>query len=428
MKHGAWAAIGAVLVAGTLIGCGGEYAGTGSDGVASGAAVSGSAVSGAAVEVKKENETYNTHRFCNDTHLYYISGTYEYEENCDLLMERRLSDGEEQKYKMPGEYNKLCYVDNDWVYYANAGEEGEDLVLPVMFWRAPLEEKAGEKWVNFENAEMLFEEKGGIYDKYTTYCDGRYMAYMQDGTFEMRKYDIQKKRYVKDIRTGDGVSEGLFPKGRPYSFTIDGDNIFYLSYSEERETEDVCQCYRPDGSQKVVLTEKQIKERLEEEKAQKRYPKEAELCVEGLFVRGNRLYCQVFVCWRKEKVDYRNMVIFSQEIGGNGQLELEEELNRCLVNPEKDQKVFRKYWANGGGSSNALFLSRGACVGMTEEYAFLVLYDSEQKDVRLACFDFKSGSYQFINESDEEWYIPYYDGYHPIADGVFWGYAIPDNL
>lgn len=409
----------------SLCGCGGSGDIAGRSGAVSGTSVTGSAVSGTAVEVKEESKEYKKHRFCNDTHLYYLVYT---DDDDEVLVERSLADGTEHKYEMPGEFNTLYYVDNDWVYYMNEIDGEELFVFPSIFYRVPIEENEAGKQVNLEKAEILFKEEKGIYDKYTPHCDGRYMAYMQEDTFEIRKFDIQKNKYVENTGEIDEVIEGIVGEIGSKRYAIVNDDVFYLSYiSDETREEDVFWYSRKDDKRKRVSGINEIKERLKEEKSEELYPDGANVTIDGIFVRKNRLYCQVNIMWTKEKVDYYNMLILSKDIRENGELELEEGLNRCLANPEKDQKVFRKVWSNAGGSSKALFLSRGECEGMTEEYAFLVLYTSEDDAVRLACYDFESGDYKLLSESDDEWYLPYYDGYHPIMDGNYYMNSIPAN-
>ncbi len=434
----------AVLTAGALTGCGGEYAGMPGNGPVSGGAVSGTAVSGTAVTVKKENRAQKKHRFCNDTHLYYL--VYEYPttdegEETKTLVERSLADGTEHKYLLPEQFDTLCCVDNDWVYYMN--QEKEDEAYVGRFYRAPVEEKAEGKQVNLEKAELFLEEKNEIYG--VTYCDGRAIIYLtanttaekyESATYELRKFDIQKKEYI-NVGEADEIIEFLGSETGSWRYIVDEENVFYLDYTSKKDSKDsrecVWQCCRKDGKRKKLLDVKRIEERLEEEKKADLYPGGAELKITGIFKRKNRLYCQVSVRWEKEKVVYQNAVILSQDIGGDGEPEIEEELSRCLVNPEKNRKAIHKYWASAdlywpgyAYDSEALFLSRGQCIEMTEEYAFFALYDPEQKEAGFACFDFESGNCEFLSKSDDEWYLPYRDKViHPFENSYGWINAIP---
>ena len=111
-----------------------------------------------------------------------------------------------------------------------------------------------------------------------------------------------------------------------------------------------------------------------------------------------------------------------------GSLIVDQELTQCLKNPEENQKVFRKYWSNAGGSDKAVFFSRGLCVDMTADHAFFLLADVKTAEDQLVSYDFATGETKVLDKKDDEWYLPYcHEHDHPAEEPQMYTDYMPNN-
>lgn len=416
-----------------LSGCGGEYRATsgGSAESASGAAVS---VSGQAVSDDAIQKNGKKHRFCSDSHLYYIVRS---EQDDNVLVEHALSDGTERQIEIEGLLD-VWYADNDWVYYEKLKEETRDYEYPEQFCRAPVE---GER-VNEKKEEVLFE-KG---EMEVLYCDGRYVLYNDYSSDEdtYMKYDIKEKKnmpmwkdYVEVLAVTDGsafiyacaddedsgvylqdldsdrmskITDGYVVGG---SIAYTGSEIFYV----ERFKGQSIWCYHlKEDSKERLVTDSQIKEFLIREGfLDDSWGEYDKYYLDRMFVSGERLYVQVEIEWSedegKDYVDYRNKAIFSRAITNEEDIRYEKELTECLANPEKNQKVVDKVYYRG--SIPTVFLSRGTCIGMVGDKCFMRLYHTDKGKNMLAYYDLLTEELKFLTEKDPEWYLLLYDGMPP---------------
>ena len=378
------------------------------------------------------------YRFCNDNYLYYKSTEK------DSLTERNLSDGSEREIRI-GNYQALCYVDNDQIYYLKKKREEGEVAFQSELWRAPVEDGK----MNVKKAELVFTEKLGIDSAYI-HCDGRYLVYIAGvfSEFKFTSYDLQRKKvlwqgeaaalygmaggaaffYDEDIMRQN--LDSLYPMDEPSEedmyvseerdgiITMTDTDIFYAAeeYSEDySENIAIIQNHIKDSTTKVIITHGQIKRSLIEEGFIDRGQEEHYVYYpERIFVSGNRLYVQMDISWSRDKVVCWNKAVFSQEIGAEGKLHYEKGLTTCLANPKKDQKVFKKITDERDEEGmDTLYLSRGGCLYMIEGKCFMYLYDSGKGRNRVACYDLASGKFTFLTEKDADWYLPYYDGAIP---------------
>lgn len=446
----------------SLTGCGGEYAGTIEGDAVSGGAVSGSAVSGGSVSgqavsgqaLQEEGtrdfvsvEKKGKYRFCNDSHLYYM------EDDWEPIVEYDLSDGSRREIKFGKEQLgenpvkrivSLCRVDNDWVWYVKEIETDACPFHQRELWRAPIENKK----LNVKKEEFVFSDPL-VMSEVQIYCDGRYLLYTTDTDLSSyyRKYDLKEKKYVYNAEPNEDEDEvdmlvavaggaafvegydGLFRQNIDSTETVTvtkeiidqkmaatEEDLFYLQEAEEEEEDDyvfnIWQYHVPDGSKKEIITDEQLQKAL---KAQGLLNSAKQsMTPEYLFVSGDRLYVQVDLRWRENKVIIQRKAVFSQKIGGKDGLRYEKGLTECLANPVKNQKKFEKIYDDEDDEGEmSLFLSRGTCLYMSEEKCFMELYDPEQDKNRVACYDLSSGSMKFLTKKDPDWYVPFYDGVLP---------------
>ncbi len=464
----------ATMLMGTLTACGGQQdLTTGADGTVSGGAVSGSAVSGPAVEGKRE--TRQKFLFCNDTHLYYQIWNDKVEDAEDMiLVARRMEDGSEQDIIIPF-FGELLYADNEWVYYTKYEEE-EDSLFETCICRAPIMKNQQNGNLILEKEETLCEETKGIgrgAKKYVeVFCNGRYIAYFTEEKYEFRLYDITQREYVSfeweeeiySLLSVEGV-QGALLEGengmlwldgetgqirsiqKPFSeddsatflnTRIVGSDVFFLDsyfYNEEDEVSiynvDV-HVYRqpdeenPEGRVETLITDKEVKQLLKREGyLDTTKGKEHECDTVDVFVHGDTLYHQVHIWWKENGVRYWNTVMLRLDMKGKEKLQVDKEFTQILENPVENQKVFEKAWGNAGGISKAFYLSRGVCVGATEEYAYFMLFDGKE-DVVL-CYEFDTGKKKNISKKDLEWYVPYYNDVNHPAEYV-WVNFLPNNM
>lgn len=464
--------IAASLAAGLLSGCGDEYAttfhnGTGS---ASGTSVNatGQAVSGSPVSGEVENT--EQYRFCNKTHLYYR----DYGEEDYFLVERSLEDSSEQKISIKN-FEKVCYVDNDWVYYVKWKEADKDDAKGRysydQLWRAPIREKTGERTLDVKGEELIFTEKSGIgdgkfdYSWENFYCDGRYILYVTTDDYTLKEYDLKKRKYIKpsgrksldiaDIvavcgKTGmvsfSTQGEGVYrmdpdtgelrriTKKRVYAENAVGteDDLFYQESFDE--TYAVWRYHIEDDSKQKILVPKQLKKKLEEEELMD-FSKGREhfYYVSDMFTRGNDLYYQVSLSWMEGETEYQDYVIFRVEQDKTDELIYEKKFSEVLKNPLENQKAFDKESRVPGGApgrENIIYRSLGGVILMTEESAYYVLYDPQEGKNCLGCYDFTSGQLKYVTKKDREFdQIMYRYGDVLFAGSYQWGIFrfLPNN-
>lgn len=460
----------AALLAGMLTGCGGEYGQTGlSEGV-SGSAVSGGAVSGQAVsdgavddehgiQTKKGKKYQN----CNDTNLYYVKVTGD--ENKETLVERKLTDGTEREFPIEDGYGGILYVDNDWIYYCKEVEkkgEGEEDEYQDSFWRAPMEKSGDGCHVNMDKEELVISAAGET-DTFV-FCNGRWIVYapLNERGFcqydiENRKFISQNKQKMKEYATLpvvsakgavvsfpdddywlDGSSGKLIPipEFTGMSLNVVDSGILFIDsivYNDEDEVKiinvDVKLWHFPDdsypeGRLESIISDEEVRRLLKKEvdvRGDVRYE------TVSAFIRDNTLYQQISIHQTEKNVTTCDIVILSRELGGQGELRVEEKLTGLLRNPKEKQKVFKKIWGRAGAPSDARFLSRGVCVDMTEEYCFFVLSEPGE-DWRVACYEFEGDTLKILDENDDEWYLLFMDSNtHPGE--VLGGFSdyMPDN-
>lgn len=463
------------LAAGLLSGCGGEYGTASQDEEisASGTAVSatGQAVSGSSVSVKEENT--EQYRFCNTTHLYYCGDYDEDEEGC-LLMERSLKDCSERKISIK-DFLKVCYVDDDWVYYVKwkkaDADDAEGRYSYDQLWRAPIREKKGERTLNVKEEELIFTEKSGIGDgKYdyswqNFYCDGRYVLYTTTDHYTLKEYDLKKREYIKPSgRKGlDIASIGtICGKTGIVSFSTQGEGMYRMDMetgelsrlTEARvfeedvvgtegdlfyqegfdDTNSVWQYHIEDASKRKILVPEQLKKKLKEENRMDfSKGREHSYYVSDMFIRKNSLYYQVSLSWMEGETEYQDYVIFRVELDKTDELIYEKELSEVLRNPVENQKAFHKESRFPGGGPerpNVIYQSRGGVILMTEQSAYYVLYNPQEGKNRLGCYDFDSGQMKYFTEKDVEFnQMMYRYGDVLFAGSYQWGifHFLPNN-
>ncbi len=437
-----------MLAAACLTGCGGEWekgaAGSSErENAVSGSAVSGAAVSGAAVLEQEEQSGEEKYVRCNDDNIYYLSQTAEDSVVVDEgIVERDRTDGTEQYYPMPrGEYLvDILWADNSWVYYVDTIEFEDKLDSTWQFWRIPVEKKEGRYRINPEKKELVLEEEKAILELKASeeylFCNGRWIVYtLLDGS--LRQYDIQKKKYVEQDRKVDiwdrnargvymsnvneeneywldGESGSLVPfklPGEYYRtpFLCEEGIVSVYSGSQAGDLLSAVLWHYPDaehpaGWEEVLCREDEVAELLKNEGCLEGLRKDKLSCeTVNVFTREDTFYWQLLLQSRENKVTTRRVVVLSCKLGG-GEIQVERELSRILENPAENQKVFLKIWGGPTPASKALFLSRGVCIDMTEQYAFF--YFGEKGDIEvLACYEFHTGKWRKLKKTDTERYL-----------------------
>lgn len=460
--------------AGFLIGCGGEFAGISGDGAVSGGAISGGAVSGEAVSgqaVVREGSQNPQGEFCNDWNVYYSK--YEEEDYWKtIITERNWKDHSERKTVIKGAA-VICYVDNEWIYFTGEREVMKEDKEVDQFWRAPMEPVGDHRQVNWKKKELILEDGDRIWGPsgHGTYifCNGRWIAYISKRA-ELKRYDVEKKKFVNekvnDVYTMDGNGRGAFIRSYQAEkdsggedYILDGDtgelipipdqpegynNVFFEEegifftdpgcYNNEEDVytyleKEVVMYHYPDSShpqgwREILISPGEIEELLAKEGFAEQIKKAEDSwwSTTNVFVREKILYLQLEFRWKKEKVVCRDMKILRFDMEKKGSLMVDQELTQCLKNPEENQKVFRKYWSNAGGSDKAMFFSRGLCVDMTADHAFFLLADEKTADDQLVSYAFETGETKVLDKKDDEWYL-----YHPAEEPQMYINYMPNN-
>ncbi len=399
------------------------------------------------------------YRFCNKYCLYYS------QEYSKCIIEHRLSDKTERRIEI-GYDVIVCYVDDNWVYYL---ENKTAYHFLSELYRAPVENKR----LNIEKAEQILTEQPGIYAE-NVYCDGRYLVYTAGEFLDTyyKVYDLEERRFIagQGREFEDAILYGVVGESVFYS-TLDGImrhdlctgkttllsdsyfgsanaedkqiamtdmDIFYAGddiFAEEGMEEEtyqrqyidsdvgdlveIGQYHLADGSSKRIITHDQMRElMIREGFLDAAREREYDYYPQRLFVTGGRLYIQMHIEWTEKDVLCQNKAVFSYKIRGNGGLRYEKGLTKCLANPIKDRKAFKKQGFydcedTEGEGEDVLYLSRGGCLYMAEGKCFMYLYDPRAGRNRVACYNLGSSGFRFLTKKDSDWYLPYYNGVQP---------------
>lgn len=461
--------------AGFLAGCGGEFAGVSRDGTVSGGAVSGEAVSGQAV---RQGSQSPQGEFCNDWNVYYSR----YDKDCQniIITERNWKNHSERRAVIK-DGDVICYVDNEWIYFTSvreATQEDKEADQFGQFWRAPMEPAGDHRQVNWKKKELILEDGDGIYPpsghSNYSFCNGGWIAYITRRG-ELKRYDVEKKKFadekVNDVFMMDGNARGAFicsyksEEDYAEDYILDGDTgevipipglpegynhvffeeegIFFTDpgcYNDEEDVytyleKEVVMYHYPDSShpqgwREVLISPGEIEELLTKEGFAEQIKKTEDSwwSTTNVFVRGKTLYLQLEFRWKKEKVVCRDMKMLRFDMEKKGSLMVDQELTQCLKNPEENQKVFRKYWSNAGGSDRSIFFSRGLCVDMTADNAFYLLADVKTAEDQLVSYAFATGETKVLDKKDDEWYLPYcHEHDHPAEEPQMYTDYMPNN-
>ncbi len=434
------------LAACFFVGCGGEFAGLSREGAASGGAASGGAVSGGAVSegavsggavkkipVEKGRKKDRDSWFFSENNFYYlreVEGRGKRLVDC-VIVERNLSEDTEREINRK-DLSALCYVDDDWVYYVAWEESGhsEDDPEPASLYRAPIEKNQ----LNIRKEECLLTDKKGIdaFGGEGIYCDGRYLLYItEEGIY--KKYDLKKKRFIgnldKDKRNYGsqilsvvdgyvylrmGKEEGFYwQKLDAAEITqITGEMVWGMAhaaigkdvyYSEENAIS-VMKYNVEDGSREKAISEKQLRELLEQNGLLTEKDRTFESYEPiGMFVSGKRLYMQFEIIWHnKMGVQYnRNVLVYLEPERGR-ELHYDKVLTEYLSYDKPQGDWFE------GVFFERYDCSRGRCVEMTDERCYMEVCHPESDKNTLACYDFQSGEFMYLTEEDLDWYLPYF--------------------
>ena len=432
------------LAACFFVGCGGEFAGLSREGAASGGAASGGAVSGGAVSegavsggavkkipVEKGRKKDRDSWFFSENNFYYlreVEGRGKRLVDC-VIVERNLSEDTEREINRK-DLSALCYVDDDWVYYVAWEESGhsEDDPEPASLYRAPIEKNQ----LNIRKEECLLTDKKGIdaFGGEGIYCDGRYLLYItEEGIY--KKYDLKKKRFIgnldKDKRNYGsqilsvvdgyvylrmGKEEGFYwQKLDAAEITqITGEMVWGMAhaaigkdvyYSEENAIS-VMKYNVEDGSREKAISEKQLRELLEQNGLLTEKDRTFESYEPiGMFVSGKRLYMQFEIIWRDKKdLCSRHILVYLEPESG-GEIHYDKVLTEYLAYKKPRRKRYEDVYCDR-------YYSRGRCVEMTDERCYMEVCHPESDKNTLACYDFQSGEFMYLTEEDLDWYLPYF--------------------
>lgn len=120
-----------------------------------------------------------------------------------------------------------------------------------------------------------------------------------------------------------------------------------------------------------------------------------------LFCQGDRLYVELQLDWKKEKEYRMNYVIFSVDLQGETELDLERELMDYIE--QKSSAVTWKTKAMKG--CDRVVWNSGCCEYIVDGKVIFILNSKNQ----VGCFDLADGTFQKVSNKDENYYLPYYD-------------------
>ncbi len=421
------------IAAGTCAGCGGEFSGFSRERPASGGAVSGEAVSGGAVKPvgKDRSENYS---YCNEKNLYYVGN------DTGTLVEHNRQSGKERRLPVKG-ISKICYVDEDWVYYevfSSDGGQGENQI-----WRAPVRKE--NQWKLDETvAELMLEMNPENSWCRRILCNGSYIVCdePEDGRQTLKLYNIWKKQYEPSgVGSGFLSVEGVFREsvvitcdsglvekklGSDTINLIRGEERSHIIYTasdvpnnelfwmerEGDEKNEVLWRYRlEDGKKEKLFDLAQIRQLLKGWGALEDCECETsaghEIYLKNLFIRGDHLNAQFWILGGHDVPECRNMIVISKKRDGSGEWEWEKEINEYLHNPEADQKLFEKI-TGSGSECECIYRSRGIVVSMAEDICLMYLEHTGEKKNQLASYDFRTGTFKWLTKQDWQWWLPYY--------------------
>ncbi len=428
-----------------LAGCGGrshDTAGRKRAGAVTGAGVSGQAVSADAISVSgqavSEGEAGKDSPFCNSTNLYYCTWGVEMGSK---MWERSLTDGTEREISFSdGEVAKVCWADDQWVYYLRWHESGEEeeSIFITQLHRSPVRNGR----IDVEGEEVVLYDKEDIIT-HNCYCDGHVFIYQTEEDWVYKKYDIDRQEYLDERPAGvdfQAVSAGGtmfldfddFDEENGYGFvrqdpgrkeleqitecpgvaSFSDADVFYTEYADVLSEDDKngagIERYRiADRSSEEVINGKQIWELLTREGyLEASAGRDLQGVVTGLYQQAGNLYIQIGISWWEKEVRFQNMVVLRYDLASGGELRIDRGLTACLENPAKYRRKFTKNYAQRLWY-DSVFYSRGRILDMNGDKCYMCLYHREKDKNMLASYDLQSGELKFLTEKDPEWYEPY---------------------
>lgn len=424
------------------------------------------------------------HPFTNEENLYYeLPDT----SKSNGFVEQRFDGSRKNKITIKN-FDRLLYVDNEWVYYSKwpairhklDKREAPYYPYAVAFCRMPVKRTAEGLQADPQEKERIYLEKDGYtnfrsYEEPPIFCDGHYLIYETASCF-YRQYDIQNKKFIPlpeklrqkyknhkksrknyfvslislqnstlivtlhlkslkkrhtyaiDLNTGEytKINDEIIYRNN----TAAANGSFYFTDVWSKDNNQVWH-YQMDSHQKEsIVTRKKLQQFLQDEQLwDSTLPKKKQsFYIHSLFATENKLYLQLALWQKKKTIVYENTVICSMT--PDHTLQLEESLNACLVNPKKNRKKFVKTFE--ASSENAIYLTRGLCIYMTDTHAYLLLYNPEKKKIMLAFYHLTSGTFHYMTKKDREYYFPFAKEPFPFTPSgkggyFFWNCRMPLN-
>ena len=409
-----------------LCACGGFGTKNG-NGAVSGGAVSASAVSGEAVGVE---DTEGRHIYANDTNFYMSTWADDFEdlesETVSVVGYQKKDVTKREEIQIDDFLGLLC-VSDEGIYYCKEDSSGKDA---YGLWRMPIQKNEdGTDHLLKENEEKLLVEKDGIIVDNRGYADDRYIVYF---TYEgdVVKYDFKTGKESRHKLQGniaslepvsghnliianeyagfyrwnlDSDTWELFAEEKSacdVPAATNGDYYFYSRTSEGSWGDEIWKYDIKTGKKSVFLSEEQISQACEKVVTNKGGNFEWN-GMHKLFCQGDRLYVELQLDWKKEKEYRMNYVIFSVDLQGETELDLERELMDYIE--QKSSAVTWKTKAMKG--CDRVVWNSGCCEYIVDGKVIFILNSKNQ----VGCFDLADGTFQKVSNKDENYYLPYYD-------------------
>ena len=448
------------LVVCLLTGCGGEYAGVSENG-----AVSGGAVSGAAVE-KEDTEDVKTTEVeqCNYSSFHTDTNMYDYSEDYDGIMCRRL-DGTHKKIIKINGLDEILGVRDGYLYYSSY----DDYEKCDFLYRVSLQkDNEGYDKVAKETTELLVkevygEDEIGILD---AYVDSACIFYITcDG--DMVRFDLQtlKKKIVeipvkglefedcKFTGTGNHIvleveEEGLFiweageekwlrlTEHDIYSLDItawNGEDFFHCGdfECEPDAAQEICRIDLEKRKEDIFVTREQLQQAVKEAEGLNS-DEQLEFCaVVDLFCEEDRLYIQTQINWTKEDEYHIGYVVFSQG-RKETRLRYEKSLTECM----REHGIVRKGKLQADNYSGRSSLVKNMRTKIIKEdvvfydaWCFAVAngkvfmhcdgFEKEEKQC-IGCYELSTGKFRKLTKQNPEFWEPYLLSFEQMEVGETW--------
>lgn len=318
------------------------------------------------------------------------------------------------------DFMSLVAVTEERIYYTKMVMEGVSEL-----WEMPID-------VEHVGARKVLEEAGEIVGEATAYADERYILYVTDRG-DVVKYEIETGRKVRRrqekennftwidmVEGNDAIVASMYDGMWHWDLETDeweriskevyydslhrvqvGSQLYYAKGDKKDNCEEIRVYDVRTREKECAISHKQLKKACKELVKEQKGTFE-KYFVDRLFSMGDKIYIQVQVDWKTEKIYRMQYMIFSANIKGEMELQPEAGLMWCIRN--NSDETATTYMKN----QDMEIWDCGHCICIVDGKAIVVLNTMDERPCEVGCYNLKTGSFRRLTRRDADYYLPYY--------------------